>query len=823
MRGGQPSRHSSPQRHKGSTAKTTKDSHTRTAAKKTTGFLEMQSWLSLVVLPLCDLCAFVVKLPSCRRSGLASPATRPRYARNPHVGIGGCSGMTRTRRTLLGCAAARWSAVAPPTAPQSRTAARPRPGSQLAAFHTPVTRNRSPMPESTPPVADTDRRLAASHQLRNRPATRERPPARRADRRAAGRHRRGAVRPGETPVGAEPRPRGRLLRPRRVAAELRGRDAAVRPASTFMAGLGPNVVFAFSDAVYAPLAARQDVRARQAQSTSRHQRLDVLQVAEAYFSVQPGPRRVGRARWSSRSTRRNSCAAGRGELAKGLAAPPEETPREGRTRAPQAVHVITARERWRTASADLARLLRLDPSAVVEPVEPPFLPVSVIDATYGGRWADPDRAHDAPRTRGRTRPSCRRPWPASSRRRFARWCRASRCAASRRTRAGRWAGAGSSGGPNGTSGGRFDIDMQMLWEFQALGFGNRARVSERKAEHEAATLELFRTQDRIAAEVVQAFAQVRSAAERANEAEPALREALDLVDKSLEGLGQTRRVGDALVLVVAATGSGGGGAVAGPGERRLFRRRRPTTTGRSSASTGRWGTRPSVSRARCRIPSSRRLEPAATGKTQGLSLLQVRVEELGDLVLHLGRGEPGPAVPAALDDDQFRLHARLLQRVQQNLALADRHERVGVAVQHQHRRVVLRHERERVRLRRLLLVLLDRPADELRLGRTRRRRGRSAACPWSGRPSWSGRWGRRSRTPPARGCSRPCARRRSPSNSFTSPLVPRRATRCPPADDPHAPKASGLRLNVLAFARRNRTAALQSSICAGKTACWLRR
>ena len=40
---------------------------------------------------------------------------------------------------------------------------------------------------------------------------------------------------------------------------------------------------------------------------------------------------------------------------------------------------ITARERWRTASAELARLLRLDPAAIVEPVEPPFLPVTVID------------------------------------------------------------------------------------------------------------------------------------------------------------------------------------------------------------------------------------------------------------------------------------------------------------------------------------------------------------------------------------------------------------------------------------------------------------
>jgi hypothetical protein len=98
--------------------------------------------------------------------------------------------------------------------------------------------------------------------------------------------------------------------------------------------------------------------------------------------------------------------------------------------------------------------------------------------------------------------------------------------------------------------GRFDIDMQLLWEFQALGFGNRARMNERRAEYEVATLDLFRTQDRIASEVARAFAEVRSAAERLNQAEPALRDAVDLVNKSLDGLGQTRRVGDAVLLVV---------------------------------------------------------------------------------------------------------------------------------------------------------------------------------------------------------------------------------------------------------------------------------
>ena len=90
----------------------------------------------------------------------------------------------------------------------------------------------------------------------------------------------------------------------------------------------------------------------------------------------------------------------------------------------------------------------------------------------------------------------------------------------------------------------------MLWEFQNLGLGNRARAGEQRAVHAAATLELFRTQDRVAAEVATAFAQASAAADRLKLAEPALKDAVELVDKSLEGLGTTRRVGDLLTLVV---------------------------------------------------------------------------------------------------------------------------------------------------------------------------------------------------------------------------------------------------------------------------------
>jgi hypothetical protein len=53
---------------------------------------------------------------------------------------------------------------------------------------------------------------------------------------------------------------------------------------------------------------------------------------------------------------------------------------------------------------------------------------------------------------------------------------------------------------------RSDLDLQLLWEFDNLGLANRARVNERRAENRLAVLELFKTQDRIAAEVAQAHA-----------------------------------------------------------------------------------------------------------------------------------------------------------------------------------------------------------------------------------------------------------------------------------------------------------------------------
>src|SRR5262249_27314289 len=71
------------------------------------------------------------------------------------------------------------------------------------------------------------------------------------------------------------------------------------------------------------------------------------------------------------------------------------------------------------------------------------------------------------------------------------------------------------GGPNSSVGNfsaRQDRDLQVLWELRGFGLANRALVRQRAAENQLAALELFRVQDRVAAEVAQAHAQAQSAA-----------------------------------------------------------------------------------------------------------------------------------------------------------------------------------------------------------------------------------------------------------------------------------------------------------------------
>ena len=75
-------------------------------------------------------------------------------------------------------------------------------------------------------------------------------------------------------------------------------------------------------------------------------------------------------------------------------------------------------------------------------------------------------------------------------------------------------------------------------------------MRERQSENQQAILELFRTQDRVAAEVVQAHAQAKAAAERMADAVQGVKYSRETADQSLDGMRQTRRVGETNILVV---------------------------------------------------------------------------------------------------------------------------------------------------------------------------------------------------------------------------------------------------------------------------------
>src|SRR5439155_16733816 len=114
------------------------------------------------------------------------------------------------------------------------------------------------------------------------------------------------------------------------------------------------------------------------------------------------------------------------------------------------------------------------------------------------------------------------------------------------------AGGYFGGGVNdrvGNFGARSDWDIQILWELQNLGLGNHAKVREKQAEHQQALWELFRLQDRIAAEVVQAHAQVQESAVRVKDAETGLKFAAESVQKNFAGLRETKLAGVDVLLI----------------------------------------------------------------------------------------------------------------------------------------------------------------------------------------------------------------------------------------------------------------------------------
>jgi outer membrane protein TolC len=313
-------------------------------------------------------------------------------------------------------------------------------------------------------------------------------------------------------------------------------------------GIGSTAVLSVTDAIFSPLVTRQTVRARQADAQAAANDT-LVAVSDAYFGVQQARGELAGAQDAVRRT--DELVRRIRLLATGLVPPLEATRAEAELARRQQSELL-ARERWRIASAELLRVVRLDPATQVEPAEPPQLRVNLVemsnsvdDLIVTGLTNRPELASRQAQVQATI---------AALRQEMVRPLVPSVLIRGWSTPVTGTLGVGVFGGGQngdlGHAGYRGDIDLQLLWQFDNLGFGNRARVHEREAQNRLALIELFRIQDRIAAEVSTAYSQADLAAKRVEIAERGVQLSLDSAEKNLTGLSETRRVGETFLLVV---------------------------------------------------------------------------------------------------------------------------------------------------------------------------------------------------------------------------------------------------------------------------------
>lgn len=272
-----------------------------------------------------------------------------------------------------------------------------------------------------------------------------------------------------------------------------------------------------SDAIFGPMAQRRVVAADRAglKATTNN---TLLQIAEAYFDLQVATGRLAISREAVANAEELSRITGSfARLGQGLEADHRRALTELKHRRrlinQDSGHLLVA-------SANLVRLLVLDPSLVMAPVEPPetiirMIPddVSLDDLVIRGMLARPELANArelVEAARIRLKQARLRPFVPSL----------------AVTEAGGALGGGS-GSFFGNFGGRNDTIASLFWELRGLGLMDVSIMRERAAEHETVRLQKIRVQAQVAADIISAY-QVGEAADRQiKDARETLVEAID--------------------------------------------------------------------------------------------------------------------------------------------------------------------------------------------------------------------------------------------------------------------------------------------------------
>lgn len=299
-----------------------------------------------------------------------------------------------------------------------------------------------------------------------------------------------------------------------------------------------------TDAYFTPLAARQNLDAHRMDiQTAKNDVL--LEAAEAYFDIH---RYRGQYAGALDVIQRGEKLVERIEQQAEDLIPKLEVNRVRQLLADMVRRAAMSRENWRIASANLTQVLRLDPTAVVIPVEPDHLQITLIDPSRSldeliaiGVAHRPEITSSKSLIKAaeyRVRQEKNRPFlplvlvtgfqgPGGMYNQFGIF------------------GTGSGGNMNQWSF-RDDVSLQLVWQLEGLGFGNLARIKHERGVQSDAIVQLFKNQDRVASEVTAAQAKVQSTAARAVQTERELREAIISYEGNYTGLAETSRFHDVL-------------------------------------------------------------------------------------------------------------------------------------------------------------------------------------------------------------------------------------------------------------------------------------
>jgi outer membrane protein TolC len=288
------------------------------------------------------------------------------------------------------------------------------------------------------------------------------------------------------------------------------------------------------DALFAPLAERQNARASAAAQAATFND-SLLEVAVAYLDVVRARGQVN----INREAVKNAEELVRLVEARVRAgtAPPADELRARAELADRRRQVFQAQEAVQDASAELIRLLHLQPDTTVLPLEAQPVPLCLVDAE--------SRLPDLLAQGLTSRPELTAHQALVQ-------------AALERLRQEQWrplipdlqvslSAGGFGGGPAsffGNFAGRTDFDALVVWELRGLGFGNRALQRERASQQLQAALAAEQIRDKVAAEIVRAYYQVRlrqQQIEAAGAQVEATAEALPLNFKGILG-GQLRAI-----------------------------------------------------------------------------------------------------------------------------------------------------------------------------------------------------------------------------------------------------------------------------------------